>query len=904
MDSTKYMIIAKGKICTRQVKSCVYNPATDRYDITYMGGKRYSYSRGNVSFLQNPTVLHFQGCIISSSDGMSFRDVRQIYEFDKDGVKYWHFNSTGKPYDYKKDDLRITGESQTDKHISSSVFEYLKSISDLSEIPNDFGEIILRKYYDKIKSISEHSALYKYLYPGVPFESLRGFIPVFPFGCNSSQYKAVLYALNNQISVIQGPPGTGKTQTILNIIANLIIGGKSVLVVSNNNSATDNVFEKLSDPKYNMGFIVAPLGSSDNRNAFIEAQSGRYPDLSSWQKGVRAGFMTEMTDLSNRLQSVYKLREDLAIQKEKKHEVELEYKYFSNYVNDSENGVFSTRHRSGVTAERIMKAIGEIEALSEKSGELSWWFKLKCRWIYGLGDKKFFAQGITDIISSLQDLYYRKSLQEIEEHIRNDEAELSEYPKDLEDSLIDQSLDFFKSIIAGRYKWHGPREIFSDRSMLNNPERFAYEYPVVLSTTFSSRACINPNKYQFDYVIMDEASQVDVATGALALSVAKNAVIVGDTKQLPNVISDETKRRADEIRRKFLIPDGYDYAKNSFLQSVLTILLNAPVTLLKEHYRCHPAIISFCNKKFYNDELIIMTKDDLNGNALKAIKTVEGNHSRGHYNQRQIDIIKNEILPALNVPNDEIGIIAPYNDQVKELKKQIQGIDISTVHKFQGRERDVIILSTVDDQIGDFADNPNLLNVAVSRAKKQLFVVVSGNKQSSTGNILDLISYISYNNMKVTDSKVYSVFDYLYSQYREQRWKYLKGKNHISQFDSENLVYNLLLDILKDHTEFGVQCFTPLKMIVKDKKGLSDDEIRYLSNPNTHLDFMIYNSFSKQPVAAIEVDGYTYHKEGTVQHERDLKKNHILETVGIPIIRLNTTGSGEREKILKAIGID
>jgi superfamily I DNA and/or RNA helicase len=897
------MIIAKGKTRTRQVKSCVYNSSTDKYDITFMGDKRYSYSRSNVSFLRNPNILRFQNCIISSPDGLSFLDVKQVYEFDDDGVKYWHFTSAGIPYDYKKDDLKITGESKTDYHVSSNVFEYLKDISGLSEIPNDFGEIILQKYYDKITSISEHSALYKYLNPKVPFDSLRGIIPVFPFGCNSSQYKAVLNALNNQISVIQGPPGTGKTQTILNIIANLIINGKSVLVVSNNNSATGNVLEKLSNPKYNMGFMVAPLGSSDNRNAFIEAQSGKYPDLSSWQKSIKPGFMTNVTALSNRLQRVYELREDIAILKEKKHEVELEYKYFADCINDSENGVISVRHRMGISADRVMKSIGEIQAFSEESGDLSWWFKLKSRWIYGLGDKEFYEHRFTDIITSLQDLYYRKTLQETEERIQKDEKELSDYPKDIEDSLIDQSLEFFKSIIAGRYKWNGARELFSDKSLLNKPERFAYEYPVVLSTTFSARACLNPNKHQFDYVIMDEASQVDVATGALALSVARNAVIVGDTKQLPNVITDETRKQADDIRRKYLIFEGYDYARNSFLQSVLSILPKAPVTLLREHYRCHPEIISFCNKKFYNNELLIMTEDDGNRNALKAIVTTLGNHSRGHYNQRQIDIIKNEVLPTLDVPDDEIGIIAPYNDQVNELRKQIPGIDISTVHKFQGREKDVIILSTVDDKIGDFTDDPNLLNVAVSRAKKQLIVVVSGNEQSKNGNIVDLVSYIRHNNMEVVDSKVFSVFDYLYSQYREQRWKYLKNKNRISQYDSENLIYNLLLEVLEDHTEYGVQCFTPLRMVVKDHSGLSEEEIRYLRNPNTHIDFMIYNKLSKLPVVAIEVDGYSFHKEGTDQHERDLKKDHILEVVGIPIVRLNTTGSGEKEKILSVIGM-
>lgn len=58
---------------------------------------------------------------------------------------------------------------------------------------------------------------------------------IFPFGCNQSQKTAVEQALMHSLSVIQGPPGTGKTQTILNIIANLIVRGQSIAVVSNNN---------------------------------------------------------------------------------------------------------------------------------------------------------------------------------------------------------------------------------------------------------------------------------------------------------------------------------------------------------------------------------------------------------------------------------------------------------------------------------------------------------------------------------------------------------------------------------------------------------------------------------------------------------------------------------------------
>ena len=89
---------------------------------------------------------------------------------------------------------------------------------------------------------------------------------------------------------------------------------------------------------------------------------------------------------------------------------------------------------------------------------------------------------------------------------------------------------------------------------------------------------------------MDEASQVDIATGALALSCAKNIVIVGDTKQPPNVVTADIKAKAKSIFDSFHINEGYQYTK-SFLQPILDAMPNVTQTLLREHYRCHPKII-------------------------------------------------------------------------------------------------------------------------------------------------------------------------------------------------------------------------------------------------------------------------------------------------------------------------
>lgn len=82
---------------------------------------------------------------------------------------------------------------------------------------------------------------------------------------------------------------------------------------------------------------------------------------------------------------------------------------------------------------------------------------------------------------------------------------------------------------------------------------------------------------------------------------------------------------------------------------------------------------------------------------------------------------------------------------------------------------------------------------------------------------------------------------------------------------------------------------------------MSESEMKYAANYSTHLDFLIINRVSKQPVLAIETDGYSYHNDDTEQHQRDLMKDNILKSYGLPILRLSTKGSGEREKVTEML---
>lgn len=903
MNTTKYMTIIKGEIKTRDVKFLEQDDASHKINVTFNNRKTYSYTLDNVEFLENPKFLDPRIYHLSK-DGKNFFSVEAIYEFVGKDAAYIHVcfkNNVER--DYYKSQLDIQ-ESYLNKKDAANVFDYIKETSKLSNLKNESnGEQLLPKKFKKISFLRSDVALTKYLNPKSLKESIDGeYMPIFPFGCNNSQYVAVKQAMENQISVIQGPPGTGKTQTILNIIANILIQGKTVQVVSNNNSATENVFEKLSSSKYNLGFIVATLGKSDNKTNFINNQKTNYPDFTSWKSDdIQDDFMQQVQEKSKKLKTVFDKQERLAQLNQELNRLKIERKYFNEYLNETNVTVDYTKYKRSMKSNKWMKLWQECQSISEVNKDINFFFKLKFFFKYGLYNFSIYSLEISQIITTFQAFYYETRENEILKELDDITAYLNNTSNHLLDNLTNDSMKFLKNYLANKYEKNTYRQLFTSEDFLKNPYDILNEYPVILSITFSSRDSLNDNVV-YDYVIMDEASQVDIATGALAMSCAKNMVIVGDTNQLPNVVDKHTEIRADAIFNQYNLSKGYRFT-NSFLQSVLEVMPNVTQTMLREHYRCHPKIIEFCNQKFYRGNLIIMTEDHGEKDVLKVIKTVKGNHSRNHFSQRQIDIIKNEIIPNDITNKKETGIIAPYNNQVQSLKEQIDGIEQATVHKFQGKEKDTIIISTVEDEITDFVDDPYLLNVAVSRAKKKLILVVTGNEQNKERNIMDLIDYIQYNNFEVVESNVYSIFDYLYKQYTKERKLFLNKNNRKLEYDSENLMYTLLEEILKndDYKMLDFVCHFPVNMLIKNPYLLNDDECLYAMNPATHVDFLVYNRISKRAILAIEVDGYAFHQKETAQAKRDLLKNHIFELYYIPLLRFSTTGSGEREKIINML---
>jgi ATP-binding protein len=889
MDAKQCMIVDlerrgdKNMFITEQVAS-IKRVDNGNWIIRFSNSPRiFQYNRARILYLTygKSINLHEKGVYVGNK---RITDAVELLKFsDKQHTFYRVTYCNG--YSENLDGRNVYVTRTPIDVCGGSTWDYLRKLADETGLLTEDEESILSKQYELIDLKRDNVPLAQYLGNKTKLATYR--LPqlvYYPFGCNASQKKAVEAALTHQASIIQGPPGTGKTQTILNIVSNLLVQKKSILVVSNNNSAVENVAEKLE--KEGLGFLVAQLGSVRNKEKFVEVQTGCYPNMEEWHldnlKGVRKLAKESLTAVSlgftgqTRL-ALLKAEYDALITEKK-------YDEMLKVAVDLDNEWLSTKHSF-----KIIKLLNLCKMMQEQGISPNLWFCLKWAFLLDFRTYSLLRNNLSVVIERLESAYYVARKFEIEQEIDVIEQQLlSVDVKESAEELRQSSLQILKQEIAKRYG-AGRRVVFTRKDIKAKTEEFLKEYPIVLSTTYSAKSCIS-NDFVFDYIIMDEASQVDIKTGALALSCALNVVIVGDDMQLPNVVSAEEEKALSAIKETYNVDERYNAVTHSFLRSCAEVLKDAPSTLLREHYRCHPKIIQFCNHRFYGGELIAMTKDSGEKDVLQVIRTVKGNHAREHFNQREIDVIVQEVMPLCE-DKGSVGIITPYRTQAEAINR-VLGKDIaSTVHKYQGRECDTIIMSMVDNLPTSFSDDKNLLNVAISRAKSQLYIVTSGNEMPEDTNIAQLISYARYNNFAVKDSKIHSVFDLLYQQYTVERLAYQAEHAKVSNYMSENLVYDLLVKVLDELSwkNLSVVCHYPLAKIISDWSLLTSQEKDYAKNALTHIDFLIYNSLTKQPMMAIEVDGWHYHNDKVVQQSRDRLKNQILEKYSLSPYRISTT---------------
>jgi superfamily I DNA and/or RNA helicase len=254
-------------------------------------------------------------------------------------------------------------------------------------------------------------------------------------------------------------------------------------------------------------------------------------------------------------------------------------------------------------------------------------------------------------------------------------------------------------------------------------------FPIIVTTNMSA-VRLGDASVHFDLMIMDEAGQCQVANSLIPMARAERALFVGDHRQLQPVISlDPSKNK--ELKAAFQIEDAYDYVDNSILKLMRKVDDKSLNILLRRHYRSHHSIIEFSNQKYYGGKLIYDKQEGKDKIQVINIDNKQDN-LRNQARREIAEILK--LVKAKEFDFKDIGIITPFRNQAFEINRVFdelgyKDIKVGTVHTFQGGEKEHIIFSTAltqntNEKAGQWAVNSEeLINVAVTRAKKNLYVL-------------------------------------------------------------------------------------------------------------------------------------------------------------------------------------
>lgn len=293
-------------------------------------------------------------------------------------------------------------------------------------------------------------------------------------------------------------------------------------------------------------------------------------------------------------------------------------------------------------------------------------------------------------------------------------------------------------------------------------------------TSLSARGRVPLEPGYFDLVVIDEASQCDIASALPLLYRAKRSVIIGDPMQLRH-ISALTRSRDSELQHKYGLVDtrvGWMYSVSSLFDVAAGVVDREHIVNLRDHHRSHADIISFSNVQFYEGRLRVATRHqqlkrpreqdpgilwtDVRG---KVIRPREG----GAQNREEAEALVDALMDLLVVRGyrGTVGVVTPFRAQAqlltemvkarRELDSLAEGCEllVDTVHKFQGDERDVMFFSPVVAEgmttgaMGFLRSNGNLFNVAITRARGLLHVVGDRSAAESCG-VDYLVSFVAY----------------------------------------------------------------------------------------------------------------------------------------------------------------
>jgi len=306
-------------------------------------------------------------------------------------------------------------------------------------------------------------------------------------------------------------------------------------------------------------------------------------------------------------------------------------------------------------------------------------------------------------------------------------------------------LQEYKETINNNIPWQTDEKM----NFVKVSNEFTSIFKAISLTSLTIKKAFLLQEELFDLVVIDEASQCDIASALPLLYRAKSAVIIGDPLQLPHITS-VAKHEQDFVLEKLgLDKTILNYVNNSLFNHAdsLSIRSGLDSAFLEEHFRCHPDIINFSNRYYYlpkaGHELDIKTTREqftFGKPGMNWIQTLGNTDENKNVNALEVENCINVVKQLREEnPKASIGIITPFKHQkeaiIRELNRvpDTQDILCDTVHKFQGDEKDIIIFSLVVStnsrpSLTRFINqySPYILNVAITRARSALYII--GNK--------------------------------------------------------------------------------------------------------------------------------------------------------------------------------
>lgn len=654
---------------------------------------------------------------------------------------------------------------------------------------------------------------------------------------NLDQLLVIHNGLKYPVLYVQGPPGSGKTNTILNTVVTAFFNNKTVLISSYNNHPVDEIYQKLSHLKYkgdDIPFPIIRLGNSEKLKDAIKQIRLLFKITSSMQV-----FDSSLNRKKTYEEHKTKALSDLLRKYEEKLDLSERKEMIKTMLSSSSNLPFlaNLQGEQLVNVNNTLKEIGEITdddikpLISHDRLELFKFLNFtSAKFIKRLSEPKY--EELTDIIFT-KDL--NEAVRQLNQYLSNDE----------------------------------------------NFQKFLKIFPVVATTNISAHRLGEPKQY-FDMVIMDEASQCNTAVALVPIIRGEQLLLVGDPQQLkPVILLDERNNLI--LKKRYNITDEYDYRNKSVYQTFLSADAVSDEVLLSYHYRCHPKIIGFNNKKYYNNKLNIRSSD----NEKHPLEFIEC-HSKDTTLKNTSESEAKEIVHYVKThPDKTIAVITPFVNQRNEIQEElnqngIANVDCGTVHAFQGDEKQEIIFSlaltdkTHEKTYSWLKNNKELINVATSRAKERL-VIIGDMEQlnrlhhpGDDDDLFELCNYVSSNGIttiteRAPESRALGIKPYS----TETETAFLETLNH---------AINAMM-ITK--TKYVVKKEVPISQVFNSSNQVND--LFYTGR----FDYIVYERDGKEwlPVFAIELDGNEHTTDLRVI-ERDKKKQQICDEHNFQLIRV------------------